>query len=64
MTPKQCYEERRRLQAERLHRQETSHKSQKDKEDDMEQRLFALMSSVERIASVMELWADLQEPKT
>jgi hypothetical protein len=60
MTPKEKYDERRRLRAERLLRQEQRAKNIRDHEDDMEERMEKLLSSFERIADVMELWADLQ----
>lgn len=60
MTPKEKYDERRRLRAERLLRQEQRAKNIRDHEDDMEERMEKLLSSFERIADVMELWAELQ----
>lgn len=63
MTPKQKYDERKRLKAERLLRDEQRAKDARDKEEDMEARLVSLLSSLERIADVMELWADMQVEK-
>ena len=60
MTPKQKYDERKRLHNERLLRQEQRAKEGRDMEDDDRQRLIRLMTSFERIADVLELWADLQ----
>ncbi len=60
MTPKQRYDERRRLRAERLHREEKRAADASLREQDMEARLNRLMVSMERIADVLELWADQQ----
>lgn len=60
MTPKQQYDERKRLRAERLHRQEMRAKGGRDREDDMEEQFTKLLAAFERIADVMELWADQQ----
>ena len=60
MTPKQKYDERKRLHNERLLRQEQRAKEGRDMEDDDRQRLIRLMTSFERIADVLELWADMQ----
>jgi hypothetical protein len=64
MTPKQKYDERRRLRAERLLREEQHAKDARDRNEDAEERLFRLMTAFERIADVMELWADQQEART
>ena len=61
MTPKQKYDERKRLRAERLLREEQRAADHRQREDDMEARMIRLMSAFERIADVMELWADQQE---
>lgn len=61
MTPKQRYDERRRLRAERLLRDEARAKDARDRDDDMMERMERLMLAFERIADVMELWADQQE---
>lgn len=59
MTPKQKYEERRRLKAERLLREEEA-KHDLPHRDYVEERMIRLMDSFERIADVLELWADKQ----
>ena len=60
MTPKEKYDERKRLRAERLLREEQRAKDAYDNADDMEEKMHRLMVSFERIADVMELWADRQ----
>ena len=60
MTPKEKYDERKRLRAERLLREEQRAKHGRDREKDAEEKLFRLMTAFERIADVMELWADQQ----
>ena len=60
MTPKQKYDERRRLRAERLLRQEQTARDHNQREEDMEERMTRIMTSFERIADVLELWAELQ----
>ena len=64
MTPKQKYDERKRLRADRLLREEQRAADHRSREDDMEDRMIRLMSAFERIADVMELWADQQETDT
>ena len=64
MTPKQKYDERKRLKADRLLREEKAAKSLRDREDDAEARLISLVTSFERIADVLELWADQQGDTT
>ena len=61
MTPKQKYDERKRLRNERLLRDEQRAKDARDRDDDVEERMTRLLVAFERIADVMELWADLQE---
>lgn len=63
MTPKQKYDERKRLRAERLLREEQAAADYRQRHDDTEERLLRLMNAFERIADVMELWADTQEAK-
>jgi hypothetical protein len=63
MTPKQKYEERRRLRAERMLRDEQRAADWRQKQDDTEARLVRLVGAFERIADVLELWADQQEAK-
>lgn len=60
MTPKEKYDERKRLRQERLLREEQRAKEARDRDDDMEEKLNRLLSAFERIADVMELWADKQ----
>lgn len=61
MTPKEKYDERKRLRSERLLREERRAADHRSREDDMEERMTRLMNSFERIADVLELWADKQE---
>lgn len=61
MTPKNKYDERKRLRTERLLREEQRAKNARDHDDDMEERMTRLLIAFERIADVMELWADQQE---
>lgn len=63
MTPKQKYNERKRLRAERLLREEQRAANERQKERDLEERLVRVVSAFERIADVMELWADQQVDK-
>lgn len=60
MTPKQKYDERKRLRIERHLREEQRLKQGRDMQDDAEAMMLKLMHSFERIADVMELWADRQ----
>jgi hypothetical protein len=60
MTPKQKYGERKKLRAERLLRHEQTAAANWQESKDMEARLETLMTSFERIADVLELWADQQ----
>ena len=64
MTPKQKYDERKRLRADRLLREEQRAADHRSRDDDMEARMIRLMNAFERIADVMELWADQQETDT
>lgn len=59
-TPKERYDERKRLRNERLLREEQRAKGARDREDDMEEKFSRLLTAFERIADVMELWADKQ----
>ncbi len=61
MTPKQKYDERKKLRAERLLRQEQRSHDVNQNEKDMEVRMESLFASFEKIALVMELWADQQK---
>ncbi len=60
MSPKQKYDERKRLRLENDLREEQRRKDRLDRSDDMEQQFERLMRAFERIADVMELWADQQ----
>ena len=60
MTPKERYDERKRLKADRLHRAEVEAAAHRQQGDDGTAMMKALMHSFERIADVMELWADMQ----
>lgn len=60
MTPKQKYDERKRLRAERLLREEQRASDARQREDDVEEQMKRLMVSFERVADVLELWADMQ----
>lgn len=60
MTPKQKYDERKRLRIENELRREQRQADKYDREDEMEKQFTALLTSFERIASVLELWADQQ----
>lgn len=60
MTPKQKYDERKRLRAERLLREEQRAKDARDHEKDAEEKLLRILTAMERLADVAELWADMQ----
>ena len=62
MTPKQRYEERKRLRAERLLREEQD--ASRPRKDNSDETLERIISAFERIADAVELWADQQEAKT
>jgi hypothetical protein len=61
MTPKQKYDERKRLRAERLLREEQRAADLHQQQEDMDARVTRLMNSFERIADALELWADKQD---
>ncbi|PBB73838.1 hypothetical protein CK227_20545 [Mesorhizobium sp. WSM4308] len=63
MTPKQAYDERKRLRIENDLRAEQRRAAGYDREDEMQEQFTRLLNSFERIASVLELWADQQEPR-
>lgn len=63
MTPKQKYDERKRLRLENDLRAEQRRKDGYDREDEMDQLFDGLLASFQRIADVMELWADQQVPQ-
>jgi len=60
MTPKQKYDERNRLRNERLLRMEQREKENRNRDDDQQEQFTRLLAAFERIADVMELWADKQ----
>jgi hypothetical protein len=63
MNGKQRYVEKQRLKAERnLHHEQKWAKARcgEERENLMEDKLNNLMNSMERIADVLELWADMQ----
>lgn len=60
MTPKQKYDERKRLRLENDLRREQRRKDKLDKEEEMENLLFTIGSSLQRIADAMELWVESQ----
>ncbi|TIN83078.1 hypothetical protein [Mesorhizobium sp.] len=60
MTPKQKYDERKRLRLENQLRLEQRKSADLDHEDEMQRQFTRLLTSFERIADVMELWADKQ----
>ncbi len=60
MTPKQKYDERKRLRNERLLRMEQRSKEGRDRDDDHQEQFMSLMIAFERVADVLELWADQQ----
>lgn len=63
MTPKQRYDERKRLRIENDLRAEQRRKEQMDKQDEMEALVISIGSSLQRIADVVELWADQQQER-
>ena len=60
MTPKQAYDERKRLRVENDLREEQKRADRLDRSDDMEESFDRMVRSLERIADVLELWADKQ----
>lgn len=60
MSPKQKYDERKRLRLENDLRAEQRRKDKYDRDDEMEARFTRILMAMERIADVMELWADQQ----
>ncbi len=64
MTPKQKYDERKRLRMENDLRAEKRRQAGYDRDDEMEERFIRILVAIERVADVLELWADLQsEPR-
>jgi len=60
MTPKQKYDERKRLRIENQLRAEERRSAEFDRQDEMEARFNRILIAMERIADVAELWADRQ----
>lgn len=60
MTPKDAYDERKRLRIENDPRTEQRRKDRFDREDKIDEFLLRLVSVFERLADVAELWADQQ----
>ncbi len=60
MTPKQAYDERKRLRLENGLRLERRKSADLDRDEEMQRQFMRLMTSFERIADVLELWADQQ----
>ncbi|TPJ86982.1 MULTISPECIES: hypothetical protein [unclassified Mesorhizobium] len=60
MTPKQKYDERKRLRLENDLRLEQRRSYDLDRDDEMQRQFTRVLSAIERIAEVMELWADKQ----
>jgi hypothetical protein len=67
MTPKQKYDERRRLRAERLLleerrklRAEENHIDKRARDEEVEEKFMRIINAFERLADVAELWADQQ----
>lgn len=61
MTPKQRYDEKKRLRIENDLRLEQRRKERMDREEATEAIMRSFASSFERLADVAELWADLQK---
>ena len=64
MTPKQKYDERKRLRAERLLREEQRFSDHRNREDDTDAQFKRILVAFERVADVLELWADQQGETT
>lgn len=60
MTPKEKYDERKRLRLENDLRAEQRRKDSFDREDKVDEFLLRAISVFERLADVAELWADQQ----
>lgn len=63
MSPKQKYDERKRLRIENDLRAEQRRKDRMDKQDEMDALVMSIGTSLHRIADVLELWADLQKDR-
>lgn len=64
MTPKQKYDERKRLRIENDLRAEQKRKEQFDRQDEMDALMVRFFANIERMADAAELWADLQKDPT
>lgn len=60
MTPKQKYDERKRLRLENDLRAEQKRKDSYDREEKIDEFLLRTVAVIERLADVAELWADQQ----
>lgn len=63
MTPKQKYDERKRLRLENDLRREQAESRRMDSEEDTKALFFGIARSLQRLADVAELWADMQAEK-
>jgi hypothetical protein len=61
MTPKQKYDERKRLRLENSLRAEQKRKDEFDRQDEMDAELKQFFADMRRIADAAELWADMQK---
>lgn len=61
MTPKQKYDERKRLRIENDLRAEQRRKDRMDRDEDMEELVVGIGTALNRIADVLEFWADQQK---
>lgn len=61
MTPKQKYDERKRLRLENDLRAEQKRKDQFDRQDEMDEAIMRFFAAIDRIADAAELWADMQK---
>lgn len=64
MTPKQKYDERKRLRLENDLREQQQRKDRLDRQDNAEQLMDRFVNAVERLADAAELWADQQRETT
>lgn len=60
MTPKQKYDERKRLRLENQLRAEQRKKDEFDRMEEGERQMIRILEALERLADVAELWADKQ----
>ncbi|RWG34000.1 hypothetical protein [Mesorhizobium sp.] len=61
MTPKQKYDERKRLRLENDLRAEQKRKDQFDRQEEMDEEIKRFFADVRRMADAAELWADMQK---